>query len=78
MPDERDKVEPPQIAVQTFGGDTAEALDLAMAAGGRLEVQGAAHPFAGGAVDALAEDAEHRGGGPMAAAGVGDKQASGQ
>ena len=63
MPAERDEMETPQIAVETLGGDAAEApqeaLDLAVAAGGRLDVHGPAHPFAGGA---------------MAATGVGDEQ----
>ncbi len=58
MPAERDEMEPPRTAVETLGGDAAEApreaLDLAVAAGGRLDVHGSAHPLAGGAVDALA------------------------
>ncbi len=41
-------MEPPRIAVQAFGGDAAEApqeaLDLAVAAGGRLDVHGPASP----------------------------------
>ncbi len=51
-------MKPPRTAVQAFGGNAAEtpqeALDLAVAAGGRLDVHGPAHPLAGGAVDALA------------------------
>ena len=46
MPAERDEMEPHQIAVETLGGDAAEApqevLDLAVAAVDRLDVQGAA------------------------------------
>ena len=50
-------MEPPEIAVEVLGGDAAEApqeaLDLAVAAVDRLDVQGAANPLAGAAVDAL-------------------------
>ena len=71
-------MEPPQIAVETLGGDAAEApreaLDLAVATVDRLDVHGPAHPLAGGAVDALVKNAERRGGGAMAATGVGDEQ----
>ncbi len=78
MPAEDDEMEPPQIAVETLGGDAAEAsqeaLDLAVAAVDRLDVHGPAHPLAGGAVDALVKNAERRGGGAMAATGVGDEQ----
>ncbi len=42
-------MEPPQIAVQALGGDTAEALrealDLAVAAVDRLDVHGPANPL---------------------------------
>ena len=42
-------MEPPRTAVETLGGDAAEAsreaLDLAVAAGGRLDVHGPAHPL---------------------------------
>ncbi len=78
MPAERDEMEPPQIAVQAFGGDAAgtpqEALDLAVAGVDRLDVHGPAHPLAGGVVDALVKNAERRGGGAMAATSVGDEQ----
>ncbi len=61
---EHDEMEPPRTAVEILGGDAAEApqeaLDLAVAAVDRLDVQGAVHPFAGG--------------GPVAAAGIGDEQ----
>ena len=44
MPTEDDEMEPAQIAVETLGGDAAEApqeaLDLAVAAGGLLDVHG--------------------------------------
>ena len=57
-------MEPPEIAVEVLGGDAAEApqeaLDLAVAAVDRLDVQGAANPLAGGAVDALVRDAQRR------------------
>ena len=50
MPAERDEMEPPKAAVKTLVCDTAErpqeALELAVAAGGRLDVHGPAHPFA--------------------------------
>ena len=51
-------MEPPEIAVEVLGGDAAEAsqeaLDLAVAAVDRLDVQGAADPLAGGAVESNA------------------------
>ena len=44
-------MEPPEIAVEVLGADTVppaqEALDLAVAAVGRLDVQGAPDPLAG-------------------------------
>ncbi len=47
MAAEDDEMKPPQIAVQVLGGDAAEAsrdvLDLAVAAGGRLDVCGPVH-----------------------------------
>ena len=56
-------MEPPEIAVEVLGGDAAEAaqeaLDLAVAAVDRLDVQGSADPLAGGAVDALMRDVEY-------------------
>ena len=60
---ERDEMEPPKAAVKIFGCDSAErpqeALELAVVAGGRLDVPGPAHPFVGGAI---------------AASGIGDEQ----
>ena len=48
-------MEPPEMAVEVLGGDAAEAsqeaLDLEVAAVDGLDVQGAADPLAGGAVD---------------------------
>ena len=71
-------MEPPEIAVEVLGGDAAEApqeaLDLAVAAVDRLDVQGAANPLAGGAVDALVRDAQRRCDRRIAAVGVGDEQ----
>ena len=71
-------MEPSEIAVEVLGGDAAEGsqkpLDLAVAAVDRLDVQGAAHTLAGGAVDALMRDGERRSGGRIAAAGVRDEQ----
>ena len=59
-------MEPSEIAVEVLGGDAAEGsqkpLDLAVAAVDRLDVQGAAHTLAGGAVDALMRDGERRSG----------------
>ncbi len=50
MPAARDEMEPPQIAVETLGGDAAEAsqevLDLVVATVDRLNVHGPAHPLA--------------------------------
>ena len=71
-------MEPPEIAVEVLGCDAAETsqepLDLAVAAVDGLDVQGAAHTLAGGAVDALVRDVERRCGGWIAAVGVGDEQ----
>ena len=65
-------MEPPEIAVEVLGGDAAEAsqeaLDLAVTAVDRLDVQGAADPLAGGTVDALVRDVERRCDGRIAAA----------
>ncbi len=48
---EHNEMEPTQIAVETLGGgateEPQEALDLAVAAGDRLDVQSAAHSLAG-------------------------------
>ncbi len=50
MPAQDDEMEPPRTAVETLGGDAAEApreaLDLAVAAVDRLDVHGPAHPLA--------------------------------
>ena len=50
MPAENDGMEPTRTAVETLGDDAAEAsreaLDLAVAAGGRLDVHGPVHPRA--------------------------------
>ncbi len=45
MPAECDEMEPPKVAVEMLGRDVAEGLGFAVAAGGCLDVQGAAHPI---------------------------------
>ena len=71
-------MEPPEIAVEVLGGDAAppaqEALDLAVAAVDRLDVQRAPDPLAGRGVDALVRDVERRRDGRIAAVGVGNEQ----
>jgi len=73
-----DEMEPPEIAVEVLGGDAAEAaqeaLDLAVAAVDRLNVQRAPDPLAGRGVDALVRDVERHRDGRIAAVGVGDQQ----
>ena len=58
MPAENDGMEPTRTAVETLGGDAAEAsreaLDPAVAAVDRLDVHGPAHPLRRRAGDALA------------------------
>ena len=74
-------MEPPQIAVQVLGGDAAEAaqeaLDLAVAAIDRLDVQRAPDPLASGSVDALVRDVERRRNGRIAAVASETSSASG-
>ena len=71
-------MEPPEIAVEVLGGDAAEAaqeaLDLAVAVVGRLDVHRTAHPFASRGVGALVRDIERRRDGRIAAVGVRDGQ----